>query len=173
MSSTSVHSAATMRSWMKRTTNATFGIDKGELVQVALLQIHGGDGAYLSVLLGSLIGVSLVHSCPICSARYTSFSYISQSPQLMVDRWNLSEPTRPSRCTSPQSDQLWVANHDIMDIVRNDSEFHNNSFWYISSARWGPQNALSVLRFCRAEHHVVAPSWWRSSGFREHPLAIG
>ena len=75
-----------MRSWMKRTTNATFGIDKGELVQVALLQIHGGDGAYLSVLLGSLIGVSLVHSCPICSARYTSFSYISQTPQLMGDR---------------------------------------------------------------------------------------
>ena len=36
-----------MRYWMKKPTNATFGIDKGELVQVALLQIHGGDGAYL------------------------------------------------------------------------------------------------------------------------------
>ena len=32
---------------MKKTTNATFGIDKGELVRVALLQIHGEDGAYL------------------------------------------------------------------------------------------------------------------------------
>ena len=32
---------------MKKTTNATFGIDKRELVQVALLQIHGRDGAYL------------------------------------------------------------------------------------------------------------------------------
>ena len=31
---------------MKKTTNATFGIDKDELVQVAPLQIHGGDGAY-------------------------------------------------------------------------------------------------------------------------------
>ena len=31
---------------MKKTTNATSGIDRGELVQVALLQIHGGDGAY-------------------------------------------------------------------------------------------------------------------------------
>ena len=40
---------------------------KKELVQVALLQIHGGDGAYLSVLLGSLIGVSSVHFCLICS----------------------------------------------------------------------------------------------------------
>ena len=47
MSSTSVHSTATMRYWMKKTTNATFGIDKGELAQVALLQIHGGDGAFL------------------------------------------------------------------------------------------------------------------------------
>ena len=47
MSSTSVHSTATMKYWMKKTTNATFGVDKGELVQVALLQIHGGDGAYL------------------------------------------------------------------------------------------------------------------------------
>ena len=47
MSSTSVHSTATMWYWMKKTTNATFGIDKGELVQVALLQIHSGDGAYL------------------------------------------------------------------------------------------------------------------------------
>ena len=47
MSSTSVHSTATMRYWMKKTTNATFGIDKRELFLVALLQIHGGDGAYL------------------------------------------------------------------------------------------------------------------------------
>ena len=45
--STSLDSTATMRYWMKKTTNATFGIDKGELVQVALLQIHGGHGAYL------------------------------------------------------------------------------------------------------------------------------
>ena len=36
-----------MKYWMKKTTNATFDIDKEELVQVALLQIHGGDGAYL------------------------------------------------------------------------------------------------------------------------------
>ena len=47
MSSTSVHSTATMRYWMKRTTNAIFGIDRKELVQVALIQIHGGDGAHL------------------------------------------------------------------------------------------------------------------------------
>ena len=60
---------------MKKTTNATFGIGKGELVQVALLQTHGENGAYLLLLLGSLIGVSPVHFCQMCSARYTSFSF--------------------------------------------------------------------------------------------------
>ena len=58
---------------MKRTTNATFDIDQEELVQVVLLQIHGGNGAYLLMLLGNLIGVSSVHFCQMCSARYTSF----------------------------------------------------------------------------------------------------
>ena len=33
---------------MKKTTNATFGIDKEESVQVALFQFHGGDGACFS-----------------------------------------------------------------------------------------------------------------------------
>ena len=45
---------------MKKTTNAICDTGRKESVQVALLQIHGGDGAYLSVLLGSLIGVSSV-----------------------------------------------------------------------------------------------------------------
>ena len=53
--------------------DATSDIDKEESVQVALIQTHGGDGAYLQVLLGSLIGVSSVHSCLICSVRYTIF----------------------------------------------------------------------------------------------------
>ena len=52
---------------MKKMTNVTFGISKEELVKIALLQIHGGDGAYLWVLLGSLIGVSSAHFCLICS----------------------------------------------------------------------------------------------------------
>ena len=58
---------------MKKTTNATFGVDQEELVQVALLQIHGGDGAYLSVLLGCLNGVSSVHFCLICSVMIDCF----------------------------------------------------------------------------------------------------
>ena len=45
LSSTSVRSAATMKYW-KNTTNATFGIDEKELIQVVLLQIHGGDGIF-------------------------------------------------------------------------------------------------------------------------------
>ena len=50
---------------MKMTTNVTFDLDNEELVQVAFLQFHGGDGAYLQVLLGSLIGVSSVQFCLI------------------------------------------------------------------------------------------------------------
>ena len=77
MSSISVHSTVIMGEWKKKMTNITFGIDKKVLVQIALLQIHGGDGAYLSVLLGSLIGVSSMHFFPIC------FSYISRTPQII------------------------------------------------------------------------------------------
>ena len=73
---------------MKKTTNAALGIDKGELVQVALLQIHGGDGAYLSVLLGSLIGVSLVHFFLICSVLYTNSSDICRTLQAMDNEWS-------------------------------------------------------------------------------------
>ena len=91
MSSTNFHSTATMRHW-KRTTNATFGTDRKELVQVALLQIRGGDGAYLLVLLGSLINVSSVHFCLICSVRFSGFSYISHTPQRMGSRSDLSVP---------------------------------------------------------------------------------
>ena len=106
MSSTSGHSTATMMYWMKTTTNAISDTLRKESVQVALLQTHGEDGAYLLMLLGSLIGVSSVHFCQMYSGRYTSFSYISQTPQLMDNRSGLSVPTRPSRCTPPRSDQL-------------------------------------------------------------------
>ena len=91
---------------MKMTTNATFGTDKGELVQVALLQLRGGDGAYLSVLLGFLIEVSSVHFCLICSVRYTSFSKISRTLQRMGNRSGFPVPICPLRCTSPRSRQF-------------------------------------------------------------------
>ena len=67
MSSTSGHSTATVTYWMKKTTNAISDTGRKESVQVALLQTHGEDGAYLSMLLGSLIGVSPVHFCQMCS----------------------------------------------------------------------------------------------------------
>ena len=77
--STSFHPTATIRYWKK---NAAFGIDEHGLVQVVLLQIHGGDGSYLQVL----FGFSSAHFCLICSVRYTSFllylSYSSEDGQL-------------------------------------------------------------------------------------------
>ena len=50
----------------EKKTNATFDIDETGLVLVVLLQILGGDGSLLRLLFGSLIGVSSVHSCPVC-----------------------------------------------------------------------------------------------------------
>ena len=47
MSSTCGHSTATMRYWMKKTTNAISDTGGKESVQVALLQTHGADGASL------------------------------------------------------------------------------------------------------------------------------
>ena len=91
---------------MKKTTNATFGIVKRELVQVALLQIHGGEGAYLSVLLGSLIGVSLVHFFLICSVLNTNSSDICRTLQAMDNRCGLPVLICPSQCTSLQSSQF-------------------------------------------------------------------
>ena len=151
MSSTSFYPTATMKNWKKKM-DATFGIDEKGLVLVVLLQILGGDGSLLWLLFGSLIGVSSVHSCPICSVRYTSFSDISHNPQRMGSRSGLPVPIYPLRCTSPRSSQYWVANHDILDVVGSDRELHQISFWDISSAHCGPQKCsfcASVLP-CRA-----------------------
>ena len=159
-----------MKNWKKKKTNATFGIDEEGLVLVVFLQILGGDRSLWWLLFGSQIGVSSVHSCPICSVRYTGFFPIS----LIFPRgWGgLPVPYYPLRCTSPRSSQFWVANHNLLDLVGNDRELHSNSFWYIFSARCGPQNALSVSRFCCAKIREVSPSWWSSAGWREHPVAI-
>ena len=107
MSSSCVNSTATMRYWMKRTTNATYGIDKEKLVQVALLQIDGGDGAYLSVLLGSLIGVSCVHFLPDLFSVIYQFILISfELLQAMDKRSGFPVVTCPSQCTSLQTSQF-------------------------------------------------------------------
>ena len=144
--------------WMK-TTNATFGIDRGELVQVALLQIHGGDGANLLLLRWSLIGVSSVHFFLICSKLYTNSSVISRTPQRMGNRSGLPVQICPSQCTLLLSSQFSAANHYILSLFGSDREFLQISFWDISFEHCGLWHALSVLQFCRAEHLEVVPSW--------------
>ena len=80
MSSTRNRSTATMMCWMKKTTDAISDTARKESVQVALLQTHGEDGAYLLMLLGSLIGVSSVHFLPdLFSEIYQFFLYLSNS----------------------------------------------------------------------------------------------
>ena len=87
---------------------------------------------------------------------------ISNIPQKMGSRSGLPVPIYLSiamHFSSVQPILSCDANHDILDLVGNGREFHHNSFWYISSAHCGPQNALSVPQFCRA-------------GWRGHPIAI-
>ena len=60
----------------------------------------------------------------------------------------------------------WISLEAIVKFIKK-------SFWYISSAHCGPRTAVSVPQFCIAKHHEVAPSWWRSAGLREYPVAIG
>ena len=95
----------------KKKTNATFGIHKEELVQVALLQIHAGDGAYLSVLLGSLIGASSMHFC---------LSYISRTPQRMGNRSGFSCAKLSISMHFSSVQPIRVANHDILNLVGSD-----------------------------------------------------
>ena len=169
MSSTSFHSTATMRNWKKKT-NATSGIDERDW----------------SRSLFARFAVETVHNCDCCSEVWSEFHrcisewfvqwdipvfLISRTPQRMDSRNGLPVPIYPSRCTSPRSSEFWVANLDVLDLVGNDRKFHQNSFWCISSARYGLWSAVSVPQFCRAEYRGVAPSWWRSAELREHPVA--
>ncbi len=138
-----------MKNW-KNKTDTTFGIDEKELVQVALLQIRGGDGSQLWLLFGSLIGVSSVHFCLICSMRFTSCSYISHTPQRMGSRSGLPVPIYPSRCTSPRSSQFWVANHDILNLVGKRSWIPSKLFLiHLFRALWATKCSFcaSVLPF--------------------------
>ena len=64
---------------MKKTTNATFGIGEGELVQVALLQIHGGRCVFVSASRESdrsFIGAFLPD---LFNVKYQFFRYLSNS----------------------------------------------------------------------------------------------
>ena len=98
MSSTSGHSTATMMCWMKKMMDAIADTGRKEPVRVALLQTHGEDGASLLMLRWSLIGVSSVHCVQMCWERSTNSFGIVNTRRTTCDRWNLSAPTRPSRC---------------------------------------------------------------------------
>ena len=170
MSSTGFCPNSTMKNLRRK--RATFGTVEKELVLHVLLLILGGDGSLLWLRLGSLIEVSSEHSCPICSVWDTNVSDISNIPLWIDGNGGLPVPIYPLRCTFPPSIQFWVASHGKLGLVGNDHEFLHNLFRDISSARCGPRNALSVPQFCRAEHHEVAPSRWRSAGLRKRPIAI-
>ena len=62
-------STATTMCWMKKTADAISETGREGSMQVALLQTHGEDGASLLMLRWSLIGVSSLHFCQMCSER--------------------------------------------------------------------------------------------------------
>ena len=126
---------------MKKTTNATFGIDKGEVVHVALLQIHGEDGAYLSALLGSLIGVSLVHFFLIVQCAIPVFAYIFRTLQAM-----------DNRCGLPGDANLSIEMH-----VSSVQPTFSCESRYVESCKEAIVNSFLCLSSA-VEHFEVAPS---------------
>ena len=83
LSSTSPDSTATMKSWKKKKTNATFGIDEKGFVHFVLLQILGGDGRSMIVTAvrksdRSFIGAFLPD---LFSEIYQFFFYLSHSSE--------------------------------------------------------------------------------------------
>ena len=132
MSPASVQST-TMKYWKKKKkkkkkktkkTNATFGIDKKGLVQVALLQIRGGNGSHLRLLVGSLIGVSSVHFFLVCSVRKSIFLF----SLVLLRGWAFLCQLIHLDALLLGPVNLRVANLDMLNLVGSDREFHQNSF---------------------------------------------
>ena len=173
MSSTSFWTCPSSTKNHLKKKGAIFDIVEKEWVLHVLRLVLGGDGSWLWLQLGSLIEVASVHSCPICSMWDTTVLGIFWIPFWIDDRSDPPVPTYPFRCISARSSQFWVANHDIVGLEENDREFLRNVlpdrwlFCGISSTRWRRWSTLSVLQFCRVEHHGVVPSWIRSERDRE------
>ena len=110
---TSLCTNSTMKN---RKTGATFGtVEKGLVLHVLLIL---GSSLWLQDS-GSLIEVSSVHSCPICSVWDTNVFDISNIPHGIGGRNGLPVPIYPLRCTS-RSSQFWVVSYDVLDLVRHD-----------------------------------------------------
>ena len=104
-SSTSFYPTATMKNW-KKMTDATFGIDVKGWVQVALLQIRGGDCSSIVTCFSEVW--SEFHRCIL--ARFvqceTPIFFFSHTPQRMGSWSGLPLPIYPLRYTSPRSSQF-------------------------------------------------------------------
>ena len=150
MSSTRNRSTATMMCWMKKTTNAISDTSKKESVQIALLQTHHEDGAILSILRRSLIGISSVHCVQMCWKRSTNF-FISQK---LVGRH--------ARVIWMQIfykfDQFWVASHEILNLAGSDHEFLEKCVWCLSFLNYGQWSVVFVLQSSHDDCHEVVLS---------------
>ena len=168
MSSTIFYLTAIMRNWNKKKTNATFGIDEKGLFLVVLLQILCGDGHNCDCF--SEVS-SEFHRCISAWFVQWNFAVFLTSLELLrrgaIGMVFLCQFIHlAALLQGPSNFELlitifWISLEAIVNSIN------------ISSAHCGPRNAVSLPQFFRAEHHEVAPSWWRSSGLRKHQVAIG
>ena len=167
MSSTNVHSTDTMRYWMKRTTNATFGIDKEELGSGRSSQDSRWRRLHICKCFSEVW--SEFHRCIsewFVQCDIPIFSDIFRTPQTRGNKSGFLVPVCPYRCAP----LLSPANYDMLNLVGSDREFLQISFWDISSVHCGLWNCS----FCASVSPYRAPrAWGRSSGLRKRPVAIG
>ena len=126
MSSNSFHSTATMKYWKRRMPplvvmkrNWFTSLFSRFAVETVILvtAVRKSDRSFIGAVLPDLF-----------SEIKSVFSYISHTPQRMGNRSGLLVPIYPSRWTSPRSNQFRVANHDLLNLIGSDREFHLNSF---------------------------------------------
>ena len=126
---------------------------------------------WVRLQLENLVEVASARFCPIYSMWDTTVLGSFWIPLQRDGTCDLAVPTRPSLCTYARSSQFWVAIHDRLGLWENDREYfcdvllESQLFCGISSTRWRLYGTLSVLQFCRVEHHGDAPSWSRSAGW--------
>ena len=101
------------------------------------------------------------------TVRYHCPWYLLNSSSETCD---LALQIRPSLWTFARSSQLRVVIHDRLGLWESEREyiwnvhFESQLFCSISSTHSRLYGTLSVLQFCRVEHHGNALSWSRSAG---------
>ena len=172
MSSTSFHSTATMKYWKKKTTNATFGVDKKGIGSGRSSPDSRWRRCHTCDCFSFVWSES--HRCifaPFVQWDIPVFRYLSNSSEDGRLEWSSCANFVHSDALllGPASFELRITIYWIsLEAIVN-----SNKFLFETSLRalWAMTCCFcaSVLP-CRA-HRGVSPSWWRFAGWTEHPVA--